>query len=284
MEEKIKELLSLIRKERVLMLKMIESDERDDSLLFSELQKKYKVISTEVNNKIRELINDETYEKVYEKLGLKINELAEKDKDPDLYIVLLGLVNSTYKSIIGEKYENVNSDVFTNELTSTVYGLYLWHLKENDFTKEFRDSFRNDMAIKFANSRVLRLYFAGDYEGAKQILNQSNSFDEEDRNGIGAIFVSLLGGKISITNSYESFNGLMDDVSFNSGKEMLKLEFCAISLMMMKHRIILPIPPVDYSDFTEELIKEASLLTNKYNKMKKEEKEEKEEKQKIIRL
>ena len=132
--------------------------------------------------------------------------------------------------------------------------------------------------MKVVNSRALRNYFAGNYEVSNEISDSFLNYKEEEKSNIGAIFVSLLGGQIKLSNGFEMFDGTMEETLFNSRKEMLKLEFSAISLMMMKQRIIIPVPPIDYSDFTEQVIRDASEITNKFKERKSE------EKQKVIKL
>lgn len=278
MEEKIKRLLNLLRKERIIITKMIESEERKDIMLFNALQSKYKEVFDETNEKLNDLFDCYSYNELFEKIATKVNRMVDSKKNVQDIVTLLGLVNTEKLLKATKNFENFSSDVFSNELIMHIYELYLWNDRQNDYSKEFKDAIRNDLVMKVVNSRALRNYFAGNYEVSNEISDSFLNYKEEEKSNIGAIFVSLLGGQIKLSNGFEMFDGTMEETLFNSRKEMLKLEFCAISLMMMKQRIIIPVPPIDYSDFTEQVIRDASEITNKFKERKSE------EKQKVIRL
>lgn len=278
MEEKIKRLLNLLRKERIIITKMIESEERKDIMLFNALQSKYKEVFDETNEKLNDLFDCYSYNELFEKIATKVNRMVDSKKNVQDIVTLLGLVNTEKLLKATKNFENFSSDVFSNELIMHIYELYLWNDRQNDYSKEFKDAIRNDLVMKVVNSRALRNYFAGNYEVSNEISDSFLNYKEEEKSNIGAIFVSLLGGQIKLSNGFEMFDGTMEETLFNSRKEMLKLEFSAISLMMMKQRIIIPVPPIDYSDFTEQVIRDASEITNKFKERKSE------EKQKVIKL
>ena len=279
MDKDIKELLSLLRKERIIINKLVESDEREDKLLFNSLQEMYKDISKEVDNKINYLLDNKTYDETFKQVSLKLDKMLNRNLDAADCITLLGLINSTYTNRVSNKVANGDSDIFANELVTQVYDIYLWLIKNNDYSKEFTNSLRIDVVNKLVNSRSMRKYFAGDYETAMDISNPMNDEELRDRNKMGIVYASFMLGQIKLSNSFEMYDGVLDEVSFESRKKMLEIEFAAISSIMMKKAILIPPNTMDYSDFTESVIENASDLLNQYN-----DKKTKEDVKKLIKI
>lgn len=266
MEKKIEQLLPLIKKERVLITKMVEADEREDILLFNALQKMYKSFSLEVDELINNNIDKENYDKAVELLSQKINGAIDQQEDSTDLVTLLGLFNTFYLNSISTSLSNVNSDVFSNELNMQIYDIYMWLMKENEYPKEFKDAIRGDLINKLVNSASMRKYFSGDYEEAEDLANTLSYYD--DRNKMGTIYASLMIGQIDLSNKFEMYDGMMDDLSFNSRKKMLEIEFAAISVLLSKRKFLIPPYTMDYSDFTEKVIMDASKLVDQYNNKK----------------
>ena len=148
MDKDIKQLLSLLRKERIIINKLVESDEREDKLLFNSLQEMYKDISKEVDNKINYLLDNKTYDETFKQVSLKLDKMLNRNLDAADCITLLGLINSTYTNRVSNKVANGDSDIFANELVTQVYDIYLWLIKNNDYSKEFTNSLRIDVVNK----------------------------------------------------------------------------------------------------------------------------------------
>ena len=268
MEEKIKKMLSLLRKERIIINKMVEADEKDDKMLFYTLQKPYKEISINTDNLVNELLDKKMYNSSVDYLSNKIKELIDKKENTQDYITLIGFINSFNLNRISNDVSNSDSDVFSNEFVMQVYDIYLWLIKENTTSKEFNNSLRLDILMKLVNSRAIRKYFSGDYEEASEIANPLKNDDYKDRNKLGTIYASLLLAQIELSNKFEMYDGIIDEESFKSRKKMLEIEFAAISMILMKRGFLIPPNSMDYSNFTEEVLENASNLVNEYIKRK----------------
>lgn len=272
MYKEIKELLSLVRKERILITKMVEADEREDSYLFNELQKSFKKTSFILDNFINKKIDDGKYDEIIELLSNKIDELVEKQENAEDYVTLLGLFNSCYLNKTSNSIYNSNSDAFSNEFVLQIYDIYLWMMNNNNYTKEFNDSLRTDLVMKLVNSRAMRKYFSGEYEEASIMSNPLNDEDFSDRNKLGTVYSSLMLAQIELSNKFEAYEGIFDDLSFESRKKLLEVEFASVSSILMKRGFLIPPNVIDYSDFTEEVLRNASILLDEYNNRKTKEK------------
>lgn len=271
MEKNIKELLSLLKRERVLITKMVDADEREDKLLFNSLQSIYKDTSLKVDELLKELIKDDTYNNSIELLSIKINDAVDNQKTVDDLVTLLGLVNTFYMNRMSNEMVNCDSDVFSNELNTQIYDIYLWLISNNDYTKEFKDAIRIDLVNKLVNSRSMRKYFAGFYEEAAKIADPIIEEDKKDRNRLGMNYASMMMAQIGLSNKFEMYEGELDEVSFDSRRKMLEIEFAAISKILERRGFLIPPNTMDYSDFTEQVMRDASKLYNEYHEKKKKE-------------
>lgn len=271
MENKIKKSVSLLKKERVLITKMIEADEREDSYLFYSLQPIYKKFSVEVDKLINELSEEDIYDEVVESITMKIDEVVNKQERADDLITLLGLVNTFYLNKMSQKVTNFDSDATSNELNMQVYDIYVWLVKNSNFSKDYNDSLRTDLINKVVNSRSMRKYFAGDYEEAMEITNPIKGEGSLDVNQMGMIFASMMLSQIALSDRFEMFEGELDDLSYASRKKMLEIEFAALSTLLTKKGYLIPPNTMDYSDFTEQVMRDASKLYNEYHEKKKKE-------------
>ena len=66
MEKDIKKILSFLRKERILMYKIIESEEKGDRCFFYYGTYLYNDIATYSDNLINELLNKYSFEEIYD--------------------------------------------------------------------------------------------------------------------------------------------------------------------------------------------------------------------------
>lgn len=268
MEEKINRLLKLLHSEEMLIHNMVKCDENKDTFTFNEFKKFFKVVSKETDDKVEELLNEYKYEEIFENLAIKIDDLVDEQKDARDYATLLGMVNNANLLRLNKIIKGYSSDLFSNEYISNIYDIYLWIINNRDYSDEFKDSMRIDMVMKLVNSRALRKYFAGDYEEAKELSDAFVDFKEEDRKNMTITFSNLMENVITVANNFEMFDGIMDELSFQSRKEMFKIEFAAASEMMIKHGFIIAVPLVDYSDFTEKIIGDAYNISEDFHNRK----------------
>ena len=264
MKNKVKKVVSLLRKERILITKMVESDERNDKMLFYALQEKYKDISLQVDELVKNLVEEEGYDNSIEYISSVINTAIDEKNSAEDNVTLLGLVNSYYLNAISNKVEKTDSDVFSNEFVLQIYNIYLWMVNDLNMQKELADSMRTDLVIKLVNSRAARCYFRGDYEKAIEISDPNYDDSYDDRNRMGTVYASMMISQINLSNKVEMYDGIFDEVSFESRKKLLEVEFAALSTILMKRGFLIPPNSIEYSDFTEKVIRNASDLTNRF--------------------
>ena len=264
MEERIKKLLSLVRKERIMITKMVEADEKDNALLFNELQEPYKECSMKTDELLQQMIDDDMYDESIDYLSVIIDKKVDQQENVTDYVSLLGLLNIYHSNEESQSMVNSDSDVFSNEFIMQIYEIYLWYMKNNNYEKEFITSIREDIVSKLVNSRSMRCYFAGNYEDAAILADPLNDFNDRDR--LGTVYASLMMGQISLSNKFEVYDGIFDPTSFESRKKLLEIEFAAISTILLRRGFLIPPNTMDYSDFTEQVIANASELVDKYNK------------------
>ena len=273
MDKEIKELLSLVRKERIIITKMVESDEREDKYLFNELQKKYKDISNKTDELVSNLILDNKYDEIVIQLSNKINELVENQENAVDYVTLLGLFNLFYLNETSNRISDSDTDSFSDEFVLQIYDIYIWMMKNSNNTKEFNDSIRSDLVMKLVNSRAIRKYFAGDYDEATLIADPLKDDDFNDRNRLGTVYASLMIEQINLSNKFEMYEGIFDELSFESRKKLLEVEFAAISSILARRGFLIPPNTMEYSNFTEKVIENASVIVNGYKNRTQVEKE-----------
>ena len=268
MKEKIDELLSFVGRERILITKMTEFDEKKDAAFFDSFQKEFKYVSGKTDKLINDLLDAGLYYDSVDYLSDRIKKFVEEKKLVLDEVTLIGLLNNFHLNRVSMVSEDAESDAFSNELITQVYDIYLWSVNNKGYSKELVDSLRVDMINKSVNSRAMRKYFAGDYDEAENISNPLNDGVFEDKNKLGVVYASLMIGEINLSNSFEMYDGIMDELSYESRKKMLEMEFAAISVILLRRGIIIPPNTMDYSDYTEKIIENASCLADEYLKRK----------------
>jgi hypothetical protein len=214
------------------------------------------------------LLDEDLYAESVNYLSDKIKRFSKEKKNVLDDITLLGLLNTFHLNRVSNIVEGADSDTFSNELITQIYDIYLWLVNSNNYSKEFTDLLRLDMINKSINSRAMRKYFAGDYDEAATMSDPLTDDEFKDRNKLGVVYASVMIDEIELSNRVEMFDGIMDDVSFETKKKMVELEFAAISVILLRRGIIIPPNTMDYSDFTEKIIENASRLTDEYLKSK----------------
>ena len=268
MKEKIDELLSFVGRERILITKMTEFDEKKDAAFFDSFQKEFKYVSGKTDKLINDLLDAGLYYDSVDYLSDRIKKFVEEKKLVLDEVTLIGLLNNFQLNRASMVSEDAESDAFSNELITQVYDIYLWSVNNKGYSKELVDALRVDMINKSVNSRAMRKYFAGDYDEAEIISNPLNDGVFEDKNKLGVVYASLMIGEINLSNSFEMYDGIMDELSYESRKKMLEMEFAAISVILLRRGIIIPPNTMDYSDYTEKIIENASCLADEYLKRK----------------
>lgn len=256
MENDIENLLSYLRKERILMYKIVESEEKQDNAFFYHGVNLYKEIATCTDNLLKKVISDNSYKNIVEFIVENYSKNDEIEYDA---LTLLGLVNTLALNKISNEFYCENSDPFSNTVIANLYNMYLWSIKKNNYEKEVVEEMRYDIVNTLVNSMAMREYFKGNYS----VFDEIEFSEKKDK--IEKKFYNALNTKINVSNSIEMFEGISNDVEFNARCEVMKLEFASLASLMEKENIKFPLVFSNISDFTEEIICDASSMLEKYN-------------------
>ena len=260
----VEKMLPYIVNERELIAKLIEFEENGDIESFTAVQKVYCESKKLTDALVRQLYEETDFDTIMEYLSNKIRVMNSKGKSPYDVITILGLIRNVELNRIAEEEEQIPSDLFTSELSLTIYEVYLWYVSTHELSKEFREVFRNDMMIKAVDSRVLRHYFSGDYETVAQISDPYNYYGPLERMKADVTYASMMMEEIGLANNAPSFINMFDELSYKTRQKMLEIEFAAISAILAKRGTLIPPNSISYTPYTEEIIKNAALLFDEY--------------------
>lgn len=260
----VKKLLPYIVNERELITKLIEFEEKGDIESFTAIQKVYKESKKLTDTIISQLYEEADFDTIMEYLSNKIKKMNSKQKSPFDIITILGIIRNIEMNKIAEEEENIPSDLFSSELSLTIYEIYLWYVSNHELSQEFRQVFRNDMMIKATDSRVLRHYFSGDYETVAQISDPYNYYAPLERIKADVTYASMMIEYIGLANNAPSFVNMFDELSYKTRQRMLEIEFAAVSAILAKRGTLIPPNNIPYTPYTEEIIRNASLLFDEF--------------------
>lgn len=260
MNDYIEKLLSKIKKERILVLKIVESEEKQDRDFFNYGTCLFNDIATETDVLIKELVNNYSYESI---INTIIEEYSSNDELNYDSLTLLGLINTTIMNEISNEFYNEDSDLFTSIIVSNLYNTYLWAIRSNNYQKEVIKEMRYDIVNTLVISMAMREYFKGNFN----VFDNIDYGSKEDK--IEKMYFNILNSKVVASNTLEMFDGFSSENEFFARKEMMKLEFVSLSYLMMKENIRFPILAADISDFTENIIVDASSVLEKFKKNEK---------------
>lgn len=268
MEKIIKEIINSLKKERILMYKIVESEEKQDRVFFNYGTSIYKDIANNTDNLINDLLSIHSYK---EAMDYILENYSNDDELSYDVFTLLGLINTKLMNRISNDIYNKGSDSFSNVVISNLYNFYLWYIRKNNYDREIVNEMRYDIVNTLVSSLAMREYFKGNY----------NVFDNidliEERSELENLFFNALNNKIISSNTLEMFDGITSDNEMFARKEMMKIEFSSLARLMMEEDIKFPLVVSTISDFTENIMRDASDVLTEYNKKEK-------IKEKIIKL
>ena len=269
MDDLIKEILVLLKKERILIYKIVESEEKTDRVFFLNGTKLYNEIASNSDNLIDELIDNYSLKKIEDYIFDKYLDDDEHGYD---VTTLIGLIENKCLNRISNNIYNENCDNFTNIINSSLYNTYLWRIKTANYSKELVKEIRYNMVSNLVNSSIMREYFKGNFDVFDEL-----SYDGKYEDEIKKLYYNVLNNSINLSNSIEMFEGLDSDIQFESKKEYMKIEFVSLALRMIQENIKFPVARNEMSDFTQNIVNDASNILKGYNDKEK-------LKEKIIKL
>ncbi len=257
----IKEGLSSLRKERIIINKIMLANERDDDLSFMALQDIYKEVSQKTDSIVDNISKDFDLETL-KNLLLRDNNDNEESLDK---LTLLKLVNYKMLDKLRDSCSTIDSAVFNEEHSKYLYSTYMWYVKNNELSQSIRKSLHNLMLFKFVGSSTLRNFFAGNYDVLDSISNPKEKYDFIPDKLINKYYYLLFNDLIEDVETSELFTLFFKDKSlFESNKKFRTLGFTAISLQMMDKNIFVKNTEKPLSKFVKEILSDASLLTDQY--------------------
>lgn len=258
----IKKTLSQIKKERMLIDKIVDANERGDNLSFEALKDMFHSVAFKTDSLVERLLSQCPPNILID----RILDDAKKDNEETFdKFTLANMIKNKVAEDIGKKMFSINAASFEEEHNRYMYLVYIWYLRNKEMNPRFKKSIHRMMTLKATNSSTLRKLFSGEYDAAQEISDPSKSF------GVGTDYIaneayySLLNDLINTSNCTEMFEGFLTDKEvFEAKKKMMVLEFTALCSQMVDRKISFPVTEKPISDFTNELLTEASKLTNEY--------------------
>ncbi len=260
----VKKGLSLLKKERMLIDKIISSNERDDNLSFADLQEMFSTVSSQTDEIIEKLANDLDYGSLKEMILSDIKQDSEETLDK---FTLVKLISYKMLDEVSNNFTTLDNSVFEEEHFKYLYSVYMWYIKNNELSSVTKKSLHKSMLIKAVGSNALRNFYAGNYDAVNSLG------DPEQRCGIipdkilSHCYSYLFNDLLNEVGCSAMFNSFFKDKSFfESNKKFLTLRFTALSLQMIDRKVFDLDPDRPLSDFVKDLLSDASLLSEQFKK------------------
>ena len=120
------------------------------------------------------------------------------------------------------------------------------------------------MFLDLIQSEMVRLLFSEDYDKTLKISDPNKSLGQFANEAALDTYYKRLNILIKESNSFEMFEDVHKKDDFNAKKKMYMLEFVALCNQMIDRDIIYPTTEEEISDFTQDILIEASEVTNEY--------------------
>ena len=254
-----------IRKERILG-NIILKEYEDNTEAEQEYMDLFKNIKNDTNKTIQELLKKYKIRTVIDYLKSKIDFEDEKTFD---YLTLLLFVQKTdidNKTNLMLGFDvNIKGDAFIEEHYKYKFLVYMWYLNNELPECELKKNLHKYMSLDLIQSDTIRHLYSGEFESSQTVSDPNKNF------GIIANDIALdsyyqkLNKLVSDTNSFEMYDGLLDEASFKSKKEMYMIEFVALCSQMMDRNIVFTTIKTEISDFTRKILERSSNINNKFN-------------------
>lgn len=254
-----------IRKERILG-DIILKEYEENIEVEKEHMNLFKNIKNDTNQTVRELLKKYKIKTITDYLKTKIDFEDEKTFD---YLTLLLFVQKTdvdNKTNLMFGFDvNVKGDSFIEEHYKYKFLVYMWYLNNELPTDELKKSLHKYMALDLIQSDTMRHFYSGEYESSQTVSNPDINFGIMANDIALDAYYQKLNKLVSDTNSFEMYDGLLDEESFQSKKEMYMIEFVALCSQMMDRNIVFPTGETEISDFTRKVLERSSRVNDRFN-------------------
>ena len=183
------------------------------------------------------------------------------------FITFYDLLKTAINNRKSRKKHNIDSDSMSEEYYKELFGVYLWGIKSEEFSLEEKGILHDFMLPSFTSSRFIRTYFSGNYKKAMSLSTPEISFGRPIADSMALVeYCSRLNDIVNQSNRSEMFDDIESPDIFNARRKYLKYELVAITNLMEKRAIAYPVLPDEPSDFTYNLLRDASTSVNELNK------------------
>ncbi len=274
MEKLVSDSEKLLMLEKRLMGKLLAAEEDDNQELFDRVSMFFSGLKEKTDKSVCHLMS------MYP-TGVLASYLQAKfkyTKDTVCHLSLLEFINrrEINKNCEDKIKLRVNCDTFLEEYIRNLYSIYVWYMRNHDLDANVRKTMRELMAIRLENSEFARLYFSGDSFNAKQISTPEFNigFMAANQHAISDYYESL-NKLIHDANASEMLEGVHKPFLVEAQKHMLELDFAALCMQMDNRRIIYPFSDYPISDYTKEIMSNASNIYDGYQNRESVKKEKK---------
>ena len=267
MEELIEKAVILFKKEAEIINKMLTFVEKDQESKFIAYTEYYKKIKEQSDALITEMLD----KYLSDDIMLYVIDHFKEDKD-DLMAMFtfVGLADCESINRTGREIFGNDMDSFMEEHNRLLLSIYLWGIKNEEINEKERKALHDLIILTLTSSQFVRNYFAGDYEKASNISSPDYNFGSASANQMALkSYYAYLNKLVYDSNTFEMFDDMEDQDTFNARKRQLKYELVAICAQIEERGFTYPCLEVPMSDFTEEILKESSIFNEKYKADKK---------------
>ena len=211
----------------------------------------------------------------YEQLGKEVSKFCKENKDDSFETYLLaGLVDRYLNDKLNKPTLDEDSELFREEHIRYLFSVYIGYLQSHDIDEQVKHSLHNFIVLKFADSQFIRRFLSNDYNDIESLMISSPNVkhDKEKANMLAEKnYYKQLNELIDASNCDEMFDGLIREDLMEARKIKKQLEFAALGLQMDDRNIRFGVTDVDMSDYTQDIMRNASDILNKEKKEKQEE-------------
>ena len=275
MKDLINDALICVNREQKFMDKMLSCEEKGDNCRFVALREYYKILKEKTDSIISKLITNYGIEKVVGEVMSNTSFNGNREKIINT-LSLIELVNIKYINSVGEVVFNTDAGSFAEENNKFLYSMYLFHLDNMNIPEISKTYLHDYVKTQLSSSQFIRSYYSGEVEEALRISNPDACYGKMIANDMAfQAYYTFLNKIISDANSHEVNVGRGKFENYLARKKMLELELATICTQMQNRDIYYSNLEVPISNYTKEILKNASLMSDQFNDKEKHKKYEK---------
>ena len=256
-----------VKKEHELMSKMLECAEKGQKSKFEIFTERFKQLRDQTDSIATYILDNFGLHSLEQYLSNMAFIRTEQDKVHcqtflDIAITL-GVINTTTPGVMG-------TDCMSEEYSKELFDIYLWGVDNENMTPGEKKCLHDFMLMPFSSSRYIRSYFSGEYNAAEK-LSDPDRLLGTNANGVALnTYYIDLNNIVKATNRTEMYESYSQSDSFQARRRYYKYQLMAINNLMAKRGLAYKVTEEEPSDFTREVLVEASSSVDEYKKTLKE--------------